>query len=88
MPLVRNGDRRVQKTFTLKPELAERIWDYRFANRIRTESEAIGQLLEAGLGTINDCEDCKARPKLRGYRVCAECWGDRPASDVIDAKTA
>lgn len=34
------------------------------------------------------CEECRDRPKLRGYRVCAECWGDRPTAAVLDDATA
>ena len=32
-------------------------------------------------GTV--CEDCRTAPRLRGYRVCQDCWGDRPAADVM-----
>ncbi len=35
------------------------IDDYRFANRIPTRSEAIRQLIEAGLGTVKGLEGVK-----------------------------
>lgn len=34
------------------------------------------------------CEDCLKRSRLRGYRVCSDCWGDRPAADVLDVPRA
>jgi hypothetical protein len=39
----------VQKRVNMTEELAERVADYRFNNRIRSENEAIRQLLELGL---------------------------------------
>jgi len=38
-----------KKLLTLTPELAQRISDFRFARRIPSETEAIRQLIEAGL---------------------------------------
>jgi hypothetical protein len=39
----------VKKLVPLTAELAERIRDYRFANRIDSENEAVRRLIEAGL---------------------------------------
>lgn len=47
MPRPKIGDSR--KMITLTASLAKAIEDYRFANRLKTEAEAIRQLLELGL---------------------------------------
>ena len=39
----------VRKVVALTPEQWERVEDYRFANRIASEAEAIRRLIEAGL---------------------------------------
>lgn len=38
-----------RKLVSLPPDLAQAIEDYRFAQRINSESEAIRRLIEAGL---------------------------------------
>ena len=47
MPRVKEHD--VRKAVSLPRELAEAIADYRHGNRISSESDAIRQLIEAGL---------------------------------------
>ena len=39
-----------RKMVSLPAELAQAVEDYRFANRLKTEAEAIRRLIEAGLG--------------------------------------
>mgnify|MGYP003365714551 FL=1 len=39
----------VRKQVNLPAELAKAVEDYRFSNRLSTESEAIRRLIEAGL---------------------------------------
>lgn len=39
----------VRKIFSLPESLSQQIDDFRFANRLKTESEAIRRLVEAGL---------------------------------------
>lgn len=41
----------VRKIVTFPRELVARVEDYRFQNRIRTESEAIRRLIELGLAS-------------------------------------
>jgi metal-responsive CopG/Arc/MetJ family transcriptional regulator len=47
--MVVNPDRMTRKLVSLPHELLAAIEDYRFENRIKTESEAIRQLIELGL---------------------------------------
>jgi hypothetical protein len=47
MPRPKTGDTR--KMVTLPTELALAIEEYRFANRFKTEAEAIRRLIEAGI---------------------------------------
>lgn len=44
----------VRKTLALPPELWERVSEYRFAERIPSEVEAVRRLLEAGLMAERD----------------------------------
>jgi hypothetical protein len=39
----------VKKLVAMAPEMAQAIEDFRFANRVASESEAIRRLIEAGL---------------------------------------
>jgi hypothetical protein len=39
----------IKKLIAITPEMAKAIEDYRFANRLKAEAEAIRQLIEAGL---------------------------------------
>jgi hypothetical protein len=39
----------VKKLIAITPEMARAIEDYRFANRLKSEAEALRQLLELGL---------------------------------------
>jgi Arc/MetJ-type ribon-helix-helix transcriptional regulator len=50
MPRPKTGDTR--KMVTLPAELAQAIEEYRFANRFKTEAEAIRRLIEAGLQAL------------------------------------
>ena len=45
----------------ITPELVAAVEEYRFANRIKTESEAIRQLLELGLKSASAPADKAAR---------------------------
>jgi hypothetical protein len=45
------GADKVRKMVTLPREIAEQIEDFRFANRHRTESDAMVELLKLGLKT-------------------------------------
>jgi metal-responsive CopG/Arc/MetJ family transcriptional regulator len=47
--MVVNPNRLARKLVSLPHELLAAIEDYRFANRIKTESEAIRRLIELGL---------------------------------------
>lgn len=44
-----NPETTVRKLVSLPKEVAKEIEDYRFENRIKTESEAIRQLIKLGL---------------------------------------
>ncbi len=44
----------VRKLVSLTPELAKRIDDYRFGQRIKSESEAIRALIRRGLEATRD----------------------------------
>jgi len=46
-------DHPVRKMMSLSPKLAKAVSDYRFEHRIKTESEAIRHLIDAGLGRID-----------------------------------
>jgi hypothetical protein len=39
----------IKKLIAITPEMAKAIEDYRFANRLKAEAEAIRQLIETGL---------------------------------------
>jgi Arc/MetJ-type ribon-helix-helix transcriptional regulator len=41
-----------RKPVSLPPELAKAVEDYRFANRFKTESDAIRLLIELGLKAV------------------------------------
>ncbi len=45
----KSGEHSERKMVSLTPAMAAQIDDYRFANRIRTESEAIRELLDFGI---------------------------------------
>ena len=45
----RSKSMETRKIVSLPAELAQAIEDYRFTNRLKTEAEAIRQLIEAGL---------------------------------------
>jgi hypothetical protein len=47
----------VKKLVYLTERQAERIADYRFGNRIKSENEAIRQLLEKGLEAAEEAEN-------------------------------
>ena len=51
----KTGDTR--KMVTLTAALAEAVEDYRFANRLKTEAEAIRQLIELGLKAARESDD-------------------------------
>jgi hypothetical protein len=52
----------VRKIFSLPESLSQQIDDFRFANRLKTESEAIRRLVEAGLSAEVPKQ---ARPRKR-----------------------
>lgn len=78
----------VTKLIRMPVSISEHVEAYRFDAHVGRKNDAYVAVLEAGLKALRCCEECRDRPKLRGYRVCAECWGDRPAADVLDAKRA
>lgn len=45
-----NKEKTVQKLISMPRELAEKISDYRYDNRLPSEAEAIRQLIKLGLG--------------------------------------
>jgi hypothetical protein len=47
--MVVNAETTVRKLVSLPRDLVREIADYRFANRLNTEAEAIRRLIEAGL---------------------------------------
>jgi hypothetical protein len=53
----------VKKLVPLTTELAERIRDYRFANRIDSENEAIRRLIETGLSAQSAPEKTRRKSK-------------------------
>jgi hypothetical protein len=44
----------VKKLVGMTEEMSERISDYRFGNRLGSENEAIRQLLEKGLASVEE----------------------------------
>lgn len=44
-----NREKNTQKLISMPKELVQEIENYRFENRIKTESEAIRQLIKVGL---------------------------------------
>lgn len=46
---MKNGEKTVRKIFSLPETLWAEIENFRFAHRVKTESEAIRRLVEAGL---------------------------------------
>jgi Arc/MetJ-type ribon-helix-helix transcriptional regulator len=48
-PMGRPKTMATRKPVSLPPELAKAVEDYRFANRFKTESDAIRELIELGL---------------------------------------
>src|SRR5947207_9640778 len=59
----------VKKLVPLTAEQAQRIRDYRFAQQIDSENEAIRQLIEAGLGKAKAIAPETAAPEARGSRA-------------------
>jgi len=49
MPRPKKIDQPVRKMMSLSPKIAKAVSDYRFEHRIKTESEAIRRLIDAGL---------------------------------------
>ncbi len=54
--MVVNPDRLTRKLVSLPNELLAEIDDYRFSNRVKTESEAIRRLIELGLEKAKEAE--------------------------------
>jgi hypothetical protein len=48
-----NSSKPTRRVVSLSLETAQAIADYRFANRIGSEAEAIRQIIEAGLAAIH-----------------------------------
>jgi Arc/MetJ-type ribon-helix-helix transcriptional regulator len=63
MPRPKTGDTR--KMVTLPAELAQAIEEYRFANRYKTEAEAIRRLIEAGIQALVPQRAAKKIPDKR-----------------------
>jgi metal-responsive CopG/Arc/MetJ family transcriptional regulator len=49
-----NPDYHTRKLVTLPHELLRAVEDYRFDNRIKTESEALRALIRIGLATVEE----------------------------------
>lgn len=54
-----NPETTVRKLITLSRDLAKRVEDFRFSQRLKTEAEAFRQLIESGLAA----EEKKAKRK-------------------------
>jgi hypothetical protein len=70
----------VKKLIAITPEIAQAIEDYRFANRIKSEAEAVRRLIETGL---------KAGAPIRGTKPEPSGGGDPDidaAKDGVPAK--
>ena len=50
-----NPETTVRKLVSIPREVWEKVDDYRFENRIKTESEAIRRLIELGLKAAREC---------------------------------
>jgi len=46
-----------RKIVSLPPDLAKAVEDFRFANRIATESEAVRRLIELGLAAVKHSKE-------------------------------
>lgn len=44
-----SGEKKVPITITISPEMLEKVEDYWHSERLRSRSEAVGRILEAGL---------------------------------------
>lgn len=65
-PMPVNAEKTVRKMISFPRDLWERVADYRFENRINRESEAVAQLLEAGLAATAKPPPTSARSKPAG----------------------
>jgi hypothetical protein len=61
-----NPETTARKLISLPHALVRAIDDYRFANRIKTESEAIRRLIEAGLKAGDPIKNRKLEPPSSG----------------------
>ncbi len=61
LPMATNPSKPTRRVVSLSLETAQTIADYRFANRIGSEAEAIRQIIEAGLAAIA----AQAKPAAR-----------------------
>jgi len=61
-----NPDRMTRKLISIPNEMLRAIDDFRFQRRIRTESEAIRQLLERGLGKAKRSRGAPKKPRSAG----------------------
>lgn len=68
-----NKETTVQKLVAMPRELAAQVSDYRFANRLNSEAEAIRRLLGIGLA---------AEPVMKELRTYLEAHGDPNDPDV------
>jgi hypothetical protein len=59
----------VKKLVPLTAEMAARVRDYRFAERIESENEAIRRLIEAGLAAAVPAAATTAKPAPTRRRV-------------------
>jgi hypothetical protein len=67
----------VRKLLSITPELAKAIADYRYQERIPTESEATRRLIELGLETVSKLQPANAPV---GERIARRPTRARPAS--------
>lgn len=55
MPI--NPEKTVQKLVAMPREMAEKIADYRFENRLKSEAEAIRRLIQLGLNATRPAKN-------------------------------
>jgi hypothetical protein len=63
--MVVNPENMIRKLVSLPPPLLQAIDDFRFQERIKTESEAIRRLIELGLKAAKGAGGSKARRKSK-----------------------
>ena len=76
----------IKKLIAITPETAQAIEDYRFENRLKTEAEAIRQLIAAGLGKAAAVSSESGSGSARKLRSTGKSAG--PARKAPERKSA